>query len=189
MTDVKLTQLLQKALKGDEDAKHRTCLATYTELHQLAGLVVGGGQNGSVTPTDLVHELYLKLFEMAGLKKAPSRAYFYKVALDQMRKLLVDHYRKQKTIKAGGRFKRTQLDQALDNVLYEFEKERGCTVEELEVALRGLRKSSERQYWVVVYRYYGEFSVTLTAKLLGVSTNTVDRDWKSARKWLAEHLS
>lgn len=122
-----LTRLLQAALAGDRHAESRFCRAVYNELHHAANRLVRHA--GSVQATSLVHDVFLKLFRRDGLKKAPNRRYFYSVAVDQMRKLLIDHHRKRKRLKSGGDRLRLPSNDIMDHVLQEFEEQNGCDVE------------------------------------------------------------
>ena len=180
-----LTQLLQAALDGNQDAESQFCRAVYDELHRHAQRLVSPSSSHATT---IVHEVYLKLFRRHGLKKAPSRQYFYKVAIDQMRKLLIDYHRKRRRLKAGGHLQQVPLDQAMDQVLDDFEHRNGCDVEAMEAALVRLRETSERQYQVVIHRFYGGCSVEETAKALDVSKSSVELDWRLARAKLLSYL-
>lgn len=181
-----LTQLLQAALDGNQEAENQVCRAVYDELHRKAQQMVSPG---SLHATTIVHEVYLKLFRRHGLKKAPSRRYFYKVAIDQMRKLLIDFHRKRKRLKAGSHLQQVPLDQAMDQILDDFQHRNGCDVEAIEAALVRLRETSDRQYQVVIHRFYGGCSVEETAKALEVSKSSVELDWRLARAKLLSYLT
>jgi RNA polymerase sigma-70 factor (ECF subfamily) len=51
-----------------------------------------------------------------------------------------------------------------------------------------LAKQEPRRAKVIELRYFGGLSVEETAEALGVSAQTVLRDWKLARAWLAVEL-
>ena len=53
-------------------------------------------------------------------------------------------------------------------------------------ALDVLAKADERLAQVVEMRYFGGPTEAEIADCLGVTERTVQRDWNSARKWLAE---
>lgn len=58
---------------------------------------------------------------------------------------------------------------------------RGEDLVALDEALTRLSKMDERLGRVVECRFFGGFSVEETAEVLGVSTRTVERDWKRAQ--------
>ena len=55
-------------------------------------------------------------------------------------------------------------------------------------SIRPTRSIGERRVKVIELRYFGGLSVEETAEALGVSPQTVLRDWKLARAWLAVEL-
>jgi DNA-directed RNA polymerase specialized sigma24 family protein len=62
----------------------------------------------------------------------------------------------------------------------------------LELALDGALDAralvDERKMRVVEMRYFGGLTVEQTADALGVSTDTVKRDWRLAQLWLLNYL-
>ena len=58
----------------------------------------------------------------------------------------------------------------------------------IDGALDDLAKVDERKARVVEMRVFGGLSVAESARLLGVSPETVDRDWRFARAWLQREL-
>jgi RNA polymerase sigma factor (TIGR02999 family) len=182
-----MTVLLQAALRGDNKAESLLCAAVYDELKQVAERLVRRSQ--SMGASSLVHEVYIKLFRNAALKKAPNRKYFFTVAIDQMRKLLIERHRKRQRQKAGGGWKQRPFDQVFDQILDDFVDENGCDVEALEKALSRIRSTSERQFNVVVHRFYGGLTTQQTSEVLGISVGTVERDWRFARAKLRSYLT
>lgn len=59
----------------------------------------------------------------------------------------------------------------------------------LDDALNALAAIDPRKSQVVELRFFGGLSVEETAKVLKVSPETVMRDWKLAKAWLARELS
>ena len=59
----------------------------------------------------------------------------------------------------------------------------------LDGALERLSRLDAQQERIVELRFFGGLSIQGTAKLLGVSTATVNRDWKLARAWLHRELT
>jgi RNA polymerase sigma factor (TIGR02999 family) len=182
-----MTVLLQAALRGDNEAEGLLCAAVYEELKQVAERLVR--RSSSTGASSLVHEVYIKLFRDEALKKAPNRKYFFAVAIDQMRKLLIDRHRKRQRQKAGGGWKQRPFDEVLDQILDDFVDDNGCDVEALERALGRIRSTSERQFNVVVHRFYGGLTAQQTSDVLGVSVGTVERDWRLARAKLRSYLA
>jgi RNA polymerase sigma factor (TIGR02999 family) len=59
----------------------------------------------------------------------------------------------------------------------------------LDDALSALAKLDARKAKVVELRYFGGLSVDETAEVLKVSPQTILRDWKLAKAWLARELA
>lgn len=55
--------------------------------------------------------------------------------------------------------------------------------------MRALGEEYERKAQVVELRFFGGLSVEETAEALGISPETVMRDWKFAKNWLLRELS
>ena len=58
----------------------------------------------------------------------------------------------------------------------------------LDDALETLARVDARKGQVVELRFFGGLTVEETAHVLGVSTDTVLRDWKLAKAWLLREL-
>jgi RNA polymerase sigma factor (TIGR02999 family) len=67
--------------------------------------------------------------------------------------------------------------------------ERSAALVALDEALTALAQVDPRKSQVVELRYFAGLSVAETAAVLGVSAETVQRDWKVAKAWLLRELS
>ena len=59
----------------------------------------------------------------------------------------------------------------------------------LDEALQALSTIDPRKAQLVELRYFGGLTIEETANVLGVSTPTVERDWRTARIWLHKEIS
>ena len=66
---------------------------------------------------------------------------------------------------------------------------RGFGLLALDEALVSLSKIDARKGRVVELRYFGGLSVEETAEFLGISPETVKRDWRMAKAWLLGELT
>ena len=96
-----------------------------------------------------------------------------------MRRILVDHARAHAYAKRGGGAQKIELNDAMLMA-----KGRAAELVALDDALIKLNEFDARKARVVELRFFGGLSVDETAQMLGVSANTVDRDWSTARAWL-----
>jgi RNA polymerase sigma factor (TIGR02999 family) len=99
-----------------------------------------------------------------------------------MRRVLVDHARARARDKRGGGVTALALDEAHAPI------DQGRGLLALDDALHGLTALDPRRGRVVELRCFGGLSVAETAAVLGVSADTVMRDWKLARAWLRREL-
>jgi RNA polymerase sigma factor (TIGR02999 family) len=133
-------------------------------------------------PTALVHEAYLRLVDQTRVNWQ-NRAHFFGVAAQMMRRILVDHARTKHRDKRGGAATRLPLDEALN-----LSQGRAADLVALDDALKSLAEIDPRKSRVVELRFFGGLSVEETAEVLGVSPQTVLRDWKLAKAWLYQRI-
>jgi RNA polymerase sigma factor (TIGR02999 family) len=154
----------------------------YEELRRLAGAVLAHEPHATVSPTTLVHEVWLKLRKSAGLV-AESELHFKRIAARAMRQVLVDAARRRRAAKHGAGLSLVAFDDTLGAP--------ASTDEEmlaLDGALTELGRRHPRQVEMIESRWFAGLSVSETAELLEVSEATVNRDWRAARAWLAAEL-
>lgn len=178
-----VTRLLAEWSKGDRAALEALMPLVYSELRRVAGSYLKHEKSShTLSPTALVHEAYLRLVT----QKVPwqSRAHFFSVAAQMMRRILVDHARSHRYAKRGGGAMTLSLDEALATA-----KEREIDLVALDDALQTLAKLDERQSRMVELRFFGGLSIEETSEVLGVSAPTVKREWASARAWLFREIS
>lgn len=142
-----------------------------------------GEQPGrTIQTTALVHEAYLKLIDVENVDWR-HKAHFYAVAAQVMRHILLDRARRRLASKRGG----GAVHVVADGV--EFGTERAAELIRLDDALSALAAFDPRKARVVELRFFAGLSVEETAAVLGVSSDTVLRDWRLARSWLLKELS
>jgi len=155
----------------------------YGSLKGLAHRVRGGRAGETLGTTALVHEAFLKL---SGKTPAlwKDEAHFFAVAARAMRQILVDAARRQVAQKRGGG---AQHLQSYDDAMHA-SPDRAAELVELDAALERLQAVDPRRAQVVEHRIFAGLSTTETARLLGISTATVERDWRIARARLAAEI-
>jgi RNA polymerase sigma factor (TIGR02999 family) len=132
--------------------------------------------------TGLVHEAYLKLVDQSQAEWE-DRTHFYGIAARAMRQILIDYARRRMAQKRGGSWERTTLEE--DRLAAESPVE---DLVALDDALRRLEALNTRYRQVVEYRFFAGLTEEETARALGVTTRTVQRDWATARAWLHKEL-
>jgi RNA polymerase sigma factor (TIGR02999 family) len=179
----KVTQWLVDWGKGDESALERLTPLVYEELHRLASRYMGRERPGHVLQTTaLVNEAYLRLVDQRNVHWQ-NRAQFFGIAAQMMRRILVDHARRNRYAKRGGGAPMIPIDEV---ALVSEEKNEELLI--LNDALERLSAIDQRKTQVVELRYFGGLSVEETAEVLKISPNTVLRDWNFARAWLHREI-
>lgn len=184
-----ITQLLKAWRAGDQTALERLTPLVYDRLRRLASHYVRRERAGqTLQRTALVHEAYVRLIEGAAIEWQ-DRGHFFAIAAQVMRRILVDAARARGAEKRGG-----QLERAIAASGGDFDtiaapgSDRVLALCALDDALTSLAGLDPRRAQVVELRFFGGLTVEETAEVLQVSAQTVMRDWKTARTWLAREL-
>jgi len=178
-----ITQALLEAYGGDKAAEERLWAMVYAELREMAHRELLGEQRGqTLSTTALVHEAYFKLVDQTRCTWH-NRAQFFALACRAMRRILVDHARRRNAHKRKAQKHPVPLEEAVVMAA-----SRGEDLIALDEALTRLSQMDGRLGQVVECRFFGDLSVEETAEVLGVSTRTVERDWKRAQTHLYQAL-
>ncbi len=183
-TTEEVTRLLHQWANGDVAALDRLMPIVYRELHKRAKQYMAGEDPGhTLQTTAVIHEAYLRLAGGAEQNWA-NRDHFFGVAAKAMRHVLVDHARKRQAGKRGEDIRRVTLDDALAVAA-------GAAAEmvALDDALEVLAKLDARKAQVVELRYFGGLNAAEIARILRVSPETVERDWKFAKSFLKQEIN
>ena len=154
----------------------------YATLRRLALQAVRGKTGARVLePTELVHELYLKLAKSR--RDGLERTELVALAGSVLRSVLVDHARALATLNRGGGHQHLTLHggglvqgQELDILA-------------LHDSLNKLAELDARMAKVAELRFFAGLDVDETAHALGISPRTVDNEWAMAKAWLHRELS
>jgi RNA polymerase sigma factor (TIGR02999 family) len=178
-----ITGLLQGWRQGDRSALDRLIPLINRELNRIAKRQLGREQNAhSLEPASLIQEAFLRLLG-GGEVDWQNRAHFFAVASEVMRHVLVDYARARRRLKRGGATVHVRVDAAVA-----LSPDQVDQIVAVDLALRRLAEIDERKSRVLEMRFFGGLDVEETAEALGVSTNTVIRDWNFARAWLRREL-
>lgn len=179
-----VTRLLKEWRGGSEDALRRLIPLVYADLRSRAARYLRRERSGhTLQPTALVHEAFLRLLGQHSVEWR-SRAQFFGVAAQMMRRILVDHARSKYADKRGGVSIKLDVETVEDVAA-------GSVVDVVAVdeALKRLAELDPDQARVVELRFFGGLTVEETAEVIGSSPRTVKREWRSARAWLHKELA
>jgi RNA polymerase sigma-70 factor, ECF subfamily len=178
-----LTWLLRAWSDGDREALDRLTPLVVDELRRIAHRYVDRERGEhTLQATALVNEAWLRIIDTNNVRWE-DRAHFFGICARIMRRILIDAARARMTGKRGGGVLRVTLDPELAVTT------RDAEILDIEEALQALKVVDERKARVVELRFFGGLSAQETAHVLGVSEQSVHRDWRLARSWLLRELS
>ncbi len=157
--------------------------AVYEELHAIAERYLRGERpDHTLQPTALVSEAYIRLSAQRRVNWL-DRAQFFGVAAQMMRRILVNHAEARNAAKRGGLATRVTLDDSVS-----WSGGRDLDLVALDEALTTLSAFDPRQARVVELRFFAGLGIDETAKVMGISVATVNREWSVAKAWLRREL-
>lgn len=174
-----ITLLLERLEQGEAEATQALWSAVYKELQALAAVRIAGESPGqTLQPTDLVHEVWLRL---GGAEQAhwKNRAHFFGAAAEAMRRILVDRARSRLAARRGGHLQRVNLE-GLEIAAPGDDDE----ILSLHEALDRFSVIDPPKADLVKLRYFVGLTVEDSAAALGISVPTAKRWWRYARAWL-----
>jgi RNA polymerase sigma factor (TIGR02999 family) len=155
--------------------------AFYDQLRRVAHRTrgrLGGGH--TLQTTALVHEAYLRLGHS---RRFTDETHFFRASALAMRHALINHAQSRLAEKRGGGGQHLTLSNVAD---LSIDTDEGLLA--LNEAMECLAREIPRLADVVECRFFGGYSEEDTARALGMSLRTVQRDWLKARAWLFREL-
>jgi RNA polymerase sigma factor (TIGR02999 family) len=180
-----VSTILTAIESGDQAAASKLLPLVYDELRRLAAQRLAKEKpGGSVQPTLLVHDAYLRLVDGDPKRQWNGKSHFFGAAAEAMRRIMIEHARRKRSEKHGGKMQRIGVEflppedtpdktdlLALDEVLTKFEQ-----------------KWPEKAQ-LVKLRFFVGMSVKEAAGSLGISLTSAERSWVFARAWLHSRLN
>jgi RNA polymerase sigma factor (TIGR02999 family) len=185
-----ITGLLRAWGRGDSAALDRLTPLVYEQLRRMARSYMRNERAGhTLQATALVNEAFLRLVDTRNVDWT-DRVHFFAVCARVMRRILVDAARSRAAIKRGGHADRAEHSTAINlDQLPNPASEMSAQVCALDEALDTLAQLDPRRAHVIELRFFGGLTVEETAQVLQTSPQTVMREWRLARVWLARELT
>lgn len=179
-----ITRLLIEWGDGERGALDRLVPLLHQELRRLASRQMRRERPGnSFHTTALVNEAYLRLVDYRRVRPR-DRAHFLAIAAQAMRRILVDRARGVAAARRGAGACHVPLEDAAAVGV-----QRASHLIALDVALEHLARFDQRKARIVELKYFGGLTIEETAEAVGLSTPTVEREWRTARLWLYRELA
>jgi RNA polymerase sigma factor (TIGR02999 family) len=182
-TERRVTDLLLELNGGNRDVLDELVPILYQELRAIASRKLRYERRGhTLNTTALVNEAYLKLVQLERIHWQ-SRAHFLAIAAQAMRRILVDHAVRRKSLKRGGGGANAALAEPPAMSIADADR-----ILALNVALDRLSAKSPRHARIVECRFFTGMTIEETAVALDISPATAKRDWSLVRVWLVREL-
>jgi RNA polymerase sigma factor (TIGR02999 family) len=176
-----VTQLLLDWNSGNAAARDELIPIVYEELRRIARRHLRReGPSHTLQTGALVNEAYLRLIDQSAPWR--NRAHFFGIAAQMMRRILVDHARAHLYAKRGGGAQQVSLTEA---------EGLAAGAEDLVAlndALLALAEVDPQQSKIVELKFFAGMTIDEIAEVTGISTATIEREWRSARAWLSGEL-
>lgn len=175
----------QNGLVSDGQQQDDLGALVYSELRRLAAHCMNDERaNHTLTPTALVHEVYLRLVgKKVDADAYQTRSHFFSTAAVAMRHVLIDTARKKRALKRGGDKVFVTVDEGLVGDV------KRQDIEVLSDALSELEHTHPDLSELVSLRYFGGMSMREAAAAMDIPLRTAERNWHFARAWLKTELS
>lgn len=203
-----VTLALNRSAAGDRDASNEVWSYFQDDVHRLATQMTRDGFHGipDLQATMVVNEVWIRLLgrtmeeDLASDEIPPgvstddeapvwaNRGHFWGAISRTMEQFLVDEYRKARTQKRGGGWRRKPLEIAIGE-LADLSRAMSADIEALRAALARLDETEPAAALVVRHRYLIGLTVKQTAASLGVAPRTVDNHWKIGATRLRQYLA
>lgn len=179
-----VTEWLRRWTAGESEALDRLLPLVYEECRRVAARQLRSERaDHTLSPTALVHEMYLRLADQTRTSWQ-NRVQFFGIVARTMRRVLVDHARTRGA-------KKRSADRTFVSVagLSDAPDESSVTdVLAIDQALTRLARLDPDQERIVELRFFAGLTIEETAHVLGRSARTVKREWALARTWLFREL-
>jgi RNA polymerase sigma factor (TIGR02999 family) len=177
-----VTTLLGAVAQGDAKAQAELYALVYDELKRIARGALRRNAGGTMNPSTLVHEAFIKL-SGDGARKLNDSHHFYSLLARAMRQVILDAGRQRGTVKHGVGMARTQLTDGL--------MQEGAKIEDLlaiDDALRKLEVLDPDLANLVELHFFAGVSFVDIAAMRDVTERTVRRHWSTARAFLIDAM-
>ena len=180
---VNLTALLADYATGNHERWNDIFNLVYQDLRKTARHMLGSKSSGTLQPTALVNETYMRLAQQSKFE-FQNRAQFFAIAARIMRRVLVDNARMHLADKRGGGETHVEF---LDSIQIPAQHNSEQLLE-LNDLIENLAKNDPRAAAVWELRFFIGSDLEEIATTLEISPATVKRDLVFANAWLQSQL-
>ena len=178
-----VTQILDAIEHGHPEAAEQLLPLVYQELRKLAAHKMSGESGGhTLQATALVHEAWIRLVG-GSTQRFQNREHFFAAAAEAMRRILVDHARRKKSLKRGSGVALEEFNESA--IVLSAPPDELLAVHE---ALDQLAVEDPAAAQLVKLRYFVGMTMEQAASALGMAPRSTERLWTYARAWLKREI-
>lgn len=178
-----ITELLSRSTGGQSEDTDRLFSLMYDDLRRLAGkFLQNEPMRNRLSSSSLVHQAYMRMIDQSRINWQ-GKTHFFAIGATVMRRILVDHARKNRSLKRGGNWERRQLT---DEVT--FQLHRDDDVVALDDLLKTLVNLNPRQAKIVELRFFGGMTMREISTEVNLGLRTIEKEWAMARAWMRREL-
>jgi RNA polymerase sigma factor (TIGR02999 family) len=178
-----VTRILDAIEHGHPEAAEQLLPLVYQELRKLAAHKMSGESGGhTLQATALVHEAWIRLVG-GSTQRFQNREHFFAAAAEAMRRILVDHARRKKSLKRGSGAVPEEFDES--SIVLAAPPDELLAVHE---ALDRLAVEDAAAAQLVKLRYFIGMTMEQAASALGMAPRSTERLWTYARAWLKREI-
>jgi RNA polymerase sigma factor (TIGR02999 family) len=187
------TRLL-RAIDKDPQAAAELLPLVYEELRRLAGAKMAQERGAhTLQATALVHEAYLRLVQDEP-QTWDGRRHFFGAAAEAMRRILIEHARRKRSLKQGGGRQRVALGADAEGggdglLAIASPCDDVDDLLALDAALDRLAKDDPEKAELIKLLYFAGLNLEQAAAALSISRTSAYRRWAIARAWLYEAIN
>lgn len=184
------TELLAKSTEGkslgaEGESRDTDQLFTlmYDDLCRLAGrFLQNEPMRHRLSSSSLVHQAYMRMVDQSRINWQ-GKTHFFAIGATVMRRILVDHARKVRSLKRGGGWERRQLN---DEVTFLLSDDNDVVA--LDDLLTTLADLNPRQAKIVELRFFGGMTMREISTEMNLGLRTVEKEWAMSRAWMRREL-
>jgi len=176
--DELITEWLDASRKGEPGSLDKLYDAVYPRLHRMAMGRPGVRPDGTLQPTAVVNELFIRISGGSALN-ATDREHFFAICSRAMRFIVTDAARQALAEKRGGKSPHVTLITALAS-----HPDRAQELLDIHSALDDLDSLDSRLRELVELKFYGGLSYDEIGRIHQRSERSIKRDWTRARAFL-----
>jgi RNA polymerase sigma factor (TIGR02999 family) len=178
-----ITELLSESSEGKPLETDKLFSLMYEDLRRLAGrFLQNEPMRNRLSSSSLVHQAYVRMVDQSRINWQ-GKTHFFAIGATVMRRILVDHARKVRSLKRGGGWERRQLT---DDVTFQLSHD--SDVVALDDLLKLLADLNPRQAKIVELRFFGGMTMREIATEMNLGLRTVEKEWAMARAWMRREL-